>query len=137
MSLLKINNPRSLLLKNENPESNRNVVIRKKKIENRKIAIEIVRPPSPKKVVKNVNKTPDKKTSVEKNPVEKDEDLQMPSELFNCDFKDKKDTITEIPGEYYFETDHEALRRNPDYQKMLRMYSILQAKKIQVRFLYS
>merc|ERR1712212_1266837 len=60
-----------------------------------------------------------------------DDDLQMPSELFDCSFAQDKDEIKEIPGEFYFESDHEALRGNPDYSKLLKAYAVLQAKKIQ------
>jgi hypothetical protein len=61
MSLLKVNNPRSLLLNAENGDSLKNVVtIRNNKNENRKVII--VKPPDPptppeQKLVKNVSKT--------------------------------------------------------------------------------
>ena len=66
-----------------------------------------------------------------------DDDLQMPSEIFDCNFLEDKDEVKEIPGEFYFETDHEALRGNPDYHKLLKIYAVLQAKKIQVSYHYS
>ena len=65
-----------------------------------------------------------------------DDDLQMPSEIFDCNFLEDKDEVKEIPGEFYFETDHEALRGNPDYHKLLKIYAVLQAKKIQVSYHY-
>ena len=61
----------------------------------------------------------------------------MPSEIFDCNFLEDKDEVKEIPGEFYFETDHEALRGNPDYHKLLKIYAVLQAKKIQVSYHYS
>ena len=44
---------------------------------------------------------------------------------------EEKSNIKEIPGEYYFESDHEALRNNPDYLSLMKTYALLQAKKIQ------
>ena len=61
----------------------------------------------------------------------------MPSEIFDCNFLEDKDEVKEIPGEFYFETDHEALRGNPDYHKLLKIYAVLQAKKIQVSYIHS
>lgn len=129
-----MNNPRSLLIKTENTEPLKKVVtIRNNKNENKKIIIDIVNPPSPQKVVKNVPKKDMNKVIIKEEPiVSKDEDLQMPSDLFDCNYVDEKDKVTEVPCEYYFETDHEALRGNADYHKVLKTYSILQAKKIQV-----
>ena len=59
-----------------------------------------------------------------------DNDLKMPSELFDCNFETEKN-FPEVPSEFYFESDHEALRGNSDYHKLLKTYSVLQAKKIQ------
>ena len=43
-------------------------------------------------------------------------------------------------GTYYFESDHVALKGNPDYQLMLRTVAVLEAQRIQVltivQFLY-
>merc|ERR1711976_475838 len=55
----------------------------------------------------------------------------MPSELFSCDYIQEKSEVKEVPGEYFFESDHEALRNNPDYLTLMKTYALLQAKKIQ------
>ena len=141
MSLLKVNNPRSLLIKSENPDSPKKIVtIRNNKNENKKIIIVKPEPPTPpeqkrsKFLSKNIT---EEITSIKvEPPPDIDDDLQMPSEVFDCNFVQEKNEIKEIPGEFYFETDHEALRGNPDYHKLLRTYAVLQAKKIQVRLLY-
>ena len=141
MSLLKVNNPRSLLINAENGDSLKNVVtIKTNKNENRKVVI--VKPPDPptppeQKLVKIVSKNKeDERINVIKEPssFQIDDDLQMPSEIFDCNFLEEKDEVKEIPGEFYFETDHEALRGNPDYHKLLKIYAVLQAKKIQVSY---
>ena len=141
MSLLKVNNPRSLLLKAENSDSlNKVVTIRNSnKIENKKVVIVKPDPPNPKPPdtkVTNSTISKNKEDGISNDKIEPfDDDLQMPSELFDCSFAQDKDEVKEIPGEYYFESDHEALRGNPDYSKLLKTYAVLQAKKIQVRFL--
>ena len=138
MSLLKVNNPRSLLIKAENADSPKKIVtIRNNKNENKKIIIVKPEPPTPPEQKRS--KTLSKKfteeiTSIKVEPSpDIDDDLKMPSEIFDCNFVEEKNEVNEIPGEFYFETDHEALRGNPDYHKLLRTYALLQAKKIQVR----
>ncbi len=71
------------------------------------------------------------KVVIKKEESQLDTDLRMPSDLFDCSFEDNKDNVTDIPGEFYFESDHEALRGNADYHKLLKTYAVLQAKKIQ------
>lgn len=62
---------------------------------------------------------------------------KLPSEILGCKFGSKPDkTNDELqsaiePPEFTFETDHEALRNNPDYVALLRTFAILQAQKIQ------
>jgi len=129
MSLLKVNNTRSLLIKSENKDSMQKIVtIRNNKNEQKKIVIDIVKPPmtTVTKIVKvELEQQPAEKKVVKEEP--KDEDLQMPSDLFACDF----DQGRQVPGDFYFETDHEALRGNADYHTLLKTYAVLQAKKIQ------
>jgi len=136
MSLLKVNNPRSLLINAETGDSLKNVVtIRNNKNENRKVII--VKPPDPpttppeQKLIVSKNKEEERKNVITEPSFQIDDDLQMPSEIFDCNFLEDKDEVKEIPGEFYFETDHEALRGNPDYHKLLKIYAVLQAKKIQ------
>jgi len=119
MSLLKVNNPRSILI--NSPKREKNITINKTKVELSKKSTVVI------KVKNEVNKEP----KVEEEENEKDADLQMPSELFSCDFIEEKSNIKEIPGEYYFESDHEAIRSNPDYLSLMKTYALLQAKKIQ------
>ena len=120
MSLLKVNNPRSILI--NSPKREKNITINKTKVELSKKSTVVI------KVKNEVNKEEPK---VEEEENEKDADLQMPSELFSCDFIEEKSNIKEIPGEYYFESDHEAIRSNPDYLSLMKTYALLQAKKIQ------
>merc|ERR1712062_799562 len=120
MSLLKVNNPRSILI--NSPKREKNITIIKTKVELSKKSTVVI------KVKNEVNKEEPK---VEEEENEKDADLQMPSELFSCDFIEEKSNINEIPGEYYFESDHEAIRSNPDYLSLMKTYALLQAKKIQ------
>ena len=116
MSLLKVNNPRSILIKSERDE--KNVAIKNKsKIEFTKKSVKTTK-------VKN-------EPIEEKQTEEEDTDLVMPSELFSCDYIQEKSEVKEVPGEYYFESDHEALRNNPDYLTLMKTYALLQAKKIQ------
>ena len=82
------------------------------------------------------NKEEERKNVITEPSFQIDDDLQMPSEIFDCNFLEDKDEVKEIPGEFYFETDHEALRGNPDYHKLLKIYAVLQAKKIQVSYHY-
>jgi len=136
MSLLKVNNPRSLLIKAENNHDTignrkkRVITIKSAKNEAQKVVINVVNPPEP-KVLKIKQETP-VVVKTEPSSTKHDQDLQIPSELFHCHFKEEKDEANEIPGEYYFETDHEVLRSNPDYQALIRSLAVLQAKKIQV-----
>ena len=72
-----------------------------------------------------------------------DDDNDMPnikiSSIMGCNYqKDLKndlvtntDKIGAARSEFYFETDHEALRGNPDYLAVLRTLAILEAQKIQ------
>ena len=83
------------------------------------------------------NKVEERKNVITEPSFQIDDDLQMPSEIFDCNFLEDKDEVKEIPGEFYFETDHEALRGNPDYHKLLKIYAVLQAKKIQVSYIPS
>ena len=117
MSLLKVNNPRSILI--NSPKREKNITIKKTEVELRKKSTVVIK-------VKNEPMEEDSKEEKEE-----DTDLQMPSELFSCDFIEEKSNIKEIPGEYYFESDHEALRNNPDYLSLMKTYALLQAKKIQ------
>ena len=138
MSLLKVNNPRSLLIKAENADSPKKIVtIRNNKNENKKIIIVKPEPPTPPEQKRSKilsKKFTEEITSIKVEPSpDIDDDLKMPSEIFDCNFVEEKNEVNEIPGEFYFETDHEALRGNPDYHKLLRTYALLQAKKIQVR----
>ena len=55
------------------------------------------------------------------------------SEILGCSYSpspsdSKKD---EALSEFTFETDHEALRNNPDYLALLKTFAILQAQKVQ------
>jgi len=136
MSLLKVNNPRSLLIKAENADSPKKIVtIRNNKNENKKIIIVKPEPPTPPEQKRSKilsKKFTEEITSIKVEPSpDIDDDLKMPSEIFDCNFVEEKNEVNEIPGEFYFETDHEALRGNPDYHKLLRTYALLQAKKIQ------
>ena len=89
----------------------------------------------PLKIVSKI-KEEERKNVITEPSFQIDDDLQMPSEIFDCNFLEDKDEVKEIPGEFYFETDHEALRGNPDYHKLLKIYAVLQAKKIQVSYHY-
>ena len=106
MSLLKVSHPRSILIKSDSKKQTKNVVKIRSSLQTNKL----------------LNITP--------GPM--DQDLQLPSELFECRYVDEKADVKQIPNEYYFESDHEALRSNPDYLALLKTYAILQAKKIQV-----
>jgi hypothetical protein len=122
MSLLKVNNPRSVLIKAEKGEKDKkNSIVSIVNGSNglNKIVIDVVKPQPQPKIIK-----------IE---VAEDSDLQMPSEFFDCNFFEEKNGVNlNPPGEFYFETDHEALRGNADYQILLRTLAVLQAKKIQV-----
>lgn len=130
MSLLKVNNPRSLLRKAEQEKSPKIVTIRSNDI-NKKIVIDVVKPPQTQTSSTNKKNNPPV-VKEEQNP---DEDLKMPSELFDCNFTQEKVELKNVSSEFYFETDHEALRGNSDYHKLMKTYALLQAKKVQVRYL--
>ena len=102
MSLLKVNNPQNVLIKSDSKKE-KNVVTIRSNHKNKQI--EVVAKPM-------------------------DEDLQMPSELFSCEYIEEQSEVKEIPDQYYFESDHEAIRNNPDYLALMKTYAILQAKKI-------
>ena len=146
MSLLKVNNPRSLLIKAETKDSNKKIVtIKSPQNEQKKIVIDVVKPQPEPKIIKVEAQLHQPKTTTtniktqiklenksEKIQNHEDLDLQMPSELLKCQFKQEKDNdIIDIPGEFYFETDHEVLRNNSDYHNLLKTLAILQAQKIQ------
>ena len=142
MSLLKVNNPRSLLIKAETKDSNKKIVtIKSPQNEQKKIVIDVVKPQPEPKIIKveahqpHHQPTTNIKSQIKIEKFEKDHqdvDLRMPSELLKCQFKQEKDNdIIDIPGEFYFETDHEVLRNNSDYHSLLKTLAILQAQKIQ------
>ncbi len=137
MSLLKVNNPRSIL--NGGGKNDSKSVSPSK---GTKIVIDVVKVKSPMKSPaadggKAAKVSPAKKIKIEPPDEEDelDEDLKLPFELLDCNFKIEKDTnnsMTTPPGEFYFESDHDALRSNSDYHALMRTLVILQAKKIQV-----
>ena len=135
MSLLKVNNPRSLLLKTDvKVETNKKIVtIKSPKNEQKKIIIDVVTPPREPKIIKveQPSRIVVKQEKPDKPDKSSDKDLQQPSDFMKCQFKEEKDEVHEIPGEFYFESDHEVLRSNSDYQTLLKYLAILQAKKIQ------
>ena len=149
MSLLKVNNPRSLLIKAETKDSNKKIVtIKSPQNEQKKIVIDVVKPQPEPKIIKVEAQLHQPKTTTtniktqiklenksekNQNHEDLDLDLQMPSDLLKCQFKQEKDNdiIIDIPGEFYFETDHEVLRNNSDYHNLLKTLAILQAQKIQ------
>jgi len=148
MSLLKVNNPRSLLIKAETKDSNKKIVtIKSPQNEQKKIVIDVVKPQPEPKIIKVEAQLHQPTTTNIKSQIklentsenhhfhshQQDVDLQMPSELLKCQFKEEKDNndIIDIPGEFYFETDHEVLRNNTDYHNLLKTLAILQAQKIQ------
>ena len=106
MSLLKVNNRRTILAKSE-CKKDKNVVTIRSNQKSKQTVVEVVAA----------------------KPM--DEDLQMPSELFSCEYIEEQNEVKEIPDQYYFESDHEAIRSNPDYLALMRSYALLQAKKIQ------
>ena len=55
-----------------------------------------------------------------------DSNLELPSQMLGC-----SSSSTSNSTEFTFETDHEALRSNPDYLALLKTLSVLQSQKIQ------
>ena len=97
MSLLKVNNPRSLLIKAETKDSNKKIVtIKSPQNEQKKIVIDVVKPqPEPKIITVEAHQphhqpTTNIKSQIKIEKLEKDHqdvDLRMPSELLKCQFK--------------------------------------------------
>lgn len=56
---------------------------------------------------------------------------QLDTSLFSMEENDS-DTGDEEKETYYFESDHVALKGNPDYHAMLRTIALLEAQRIQV-----
>lgn len=64
-------------------------------------------------------------------------DPELPSQLFECPYPEEVQQLEALPSpevgsgqDFYFETDHEALRANPDYLALLQTFSVLQAQKM-------
>ena len=106
MSLLKVNNPRSLLIKAETKDSNKKIVtIKSPQNEQKKIVIDVVKPQPQPKIIKVEAQLHQPTTTNIKSQIklentsenhhfhshQQDVDLQMPSELFKCQFKEEKD----------------------------------------------
>ena len=89
MSLLKVNNPRSLLIKADVKDPNKKIVtIKSPKNEQKKIVIDVVKPPPQPKIIKV-----EQPNFVVKQEKTHDVDLQLPSNFMNCQFKQEKDDI--------------------------------------------
>ena len=89
MSLLKVNNPRSLLIKADVKDPNKKIVtIKSPKNEQKKIVIDVVKPPPQPKIIKV-----EQPNFVVKHEKTDDIDLQLPSNFMNCQFKHEKDDI--------------------------------------------
>ena len=58
--------------------------------------------------------------------------IELPSSIFGCDFADSvaNDKVEEIT-EFYFESDHLALKENKDYHALLKTLVVLETQKIQ------
>merc|ERR1712130_407555 len=67
-----------------------------------------------------------------KKEMPKNDSLEMPSSVLGCEFSDAacRQKVDDI-CEFYFESDHLALKENKDYHALLRTLVILESQKIQ------
>ena len=58
--------------------------------------------------------------------------VQQPSQVLGCRFSTSqgRDEADEDVGEFYFESDHLALKGNPDYLALLRTLAVLEGQKV-------
>lgn len=61
-----------------------------------------------------------------------EDDLILPSQIGDCKFSCSEDRDrSEVNDEFYFESDHLALKGNQDYLTLLKTLSVLEAQKVQ------